>query len=488
MKNNKTIVLIQGINGFWDEKREGKYPPLGLLSTATFVSKKYNVELFDIRFKRKWKKELIRVLDENQVILIAFSVFTGPIIKSNLEICEFIKSNYQIPIVFGGVHASLYPRQTLENKFIDYVVFGEGEYTFFELVNYLDNNQYIDISCIKGLGYKINSTIILNSARQLLQIEHLPEIPYDIVDITKYNLIVNEVSYFSIQTSRGCPYSCNYCYNNNFNEGKYRFQSANKVIKRIEAIIKKYSISAIHFLDDNFFIDKYRTIEIAKYLFRKRIKWSANTDVYTIKQYKKADFDFFKQAGLIRIANVGVESGSIAIRKRLNKLGSYQDVVDLVHKIQGIPIQGTFMINFPFEKKEDFLETIGLINNLLKINKNFIVIGFLKFLPFPGTVLFDQLVEKQLYLPPRSLEDWGKVSWESEDTPIFSELFYNSHIIKAVQFLSLFIDNKIWFFSRNPVLILLTILYRPIARFRLRKFNFRFMPELYLFEKIYKIF
>jgi anaerobic magnesium-protoporphyrin IX monomethyl ester cyclase len=131
-------------------------PPYSILFIADYLRKKnVDVEIFDLRFSSH--SQLLNALAEDNINYIGISVMTGPQIHYALEISEIIKQEFKnIKIVWGGIHPTILPSQTLKVKLIDFVIRGEGEHSYYELINGKDPKK------VKGLSLIYNDQIFHN--------------------------------------------------------------------------------------------------------------------------------------------------------------------------------------------------------------------------------------------------------------------------------------------------------------------------------------
>ena len=119
--------------------------PLGILAVATpLIRAGYQVVLIDSTITPNYKQ---RVLEEvSDAMCLGISLVTGPMIRETVEIAKAIKArDPNFPIVLGGWHPSLLPKQTLQAPYIDYVVCGQGEESFLELVSHIENRSSPDL-------------------------------------------------------------------------------------------------------------------------------------------------------------------------------------------------------------------------------------------------------------------------------------------------------------------------------------------------------
>jgi anaerobic magnesium-protoporphyrin IX monomethyl ester cyclase len=225
-------------------------------------------------------------------MLIGISCMSGTQIKYALEFSRFIKNQrLKSPIVWGGVHPTLLPEQTASHKLVDIVVRGEGELIIKDLAKHIFNNQPLDQ--VAGITYKSQRAIKSNPDGKIIDLDKIPiNLPYELIQTDKYLSIKS--GRIHIQTSRGCPHRCRFCYNSAFNKNKWRGKSAERVLAEIEYILKEFPYTKIvDPIDDNFFVDQQRVKDICQGLLSRNIniKWRANCRLDYLSNYDQ-DFLF----------------------------------------------------------------------------------------------------------------------------------------------------------------------------------------------------
>jgi radical SAM superfamily enzyme YgiQ (UPF0313 family) len=202
-------------------------------------------------------KEIFKQLEDYQPDLIAFSVVTFhyQIALHYAEICKTICPKAKI--VFGGIHVSSVPEVVIANKFIDYIVIGEGEIAFSEIIKHIEKGDSSE--SIVNTWYKSqNNTII--KGKQAGFIQDLDSLPHFDKEIWKE--IIPLKTYYLTMTSRGCPYNCSYCFNHFFRDipdeksNYVRRRSVKHVMEELTIAKEKYKIKMIEFWDDIFIFDK----------------------------------------------------------------------------------------------------------------------------------------------------------------------------------------------------------------------------------------
>lgn len=296
--------------------------------------------------------------------IVAFSAYTGNY-KWCLSMARAIKEQAAIPIVFGGVHATSVPEVVLQNKFIDFVIRGEGEYAMFDLIEHLLNNQPKSaLIGVENICFKLENKIFLNKPRPYIKDLDLLPFPDKDLFFLKEPLFINNP--YLIMTSRGCPYSCNYCSNNmlhslyDFENKHVRRRSPDNVIEELIEIKRYGNIRSICFADDIFtssklwledFIKKYKS-QIGLPFYCNIHPLSFNRDVAGL----------LKEGGC-RLVFLGVQSGSERIRKEIFLRGESNEsiikAVDYLREVK-IKISADNIFGAPGENESDLRESLDL--------------------------------------------------------------------------------------------------------------------------------
>ena len=376
--------------------------------------------------------------------IICFTSTTNqyPFVKT---ISEWIKvEKPDIPIVLGGIHATLAPEEVIQNPHIDVVCIGEGEYPLLELAEKIDEKNY---TTINNLWFKSHK----NPIRPLLNdLDSLPFPDYELFNIRN---VLNETDgYLSLLAGRGCPNTCTYCCNHALrkiyeNKGKYvRFKSVDYLLSEINYFYEKYEISGLDFTDDTFTLNNKWIEEFSKkYSQQFDLPFTCNARIENINIGLLGNL---KNAGCT-VLNFGIESGNEWLRKNVLKRGTAtnQDIINAFVKTReaGIKTFSYNMIGLPYETPEMIEDTITLNK---KIKPNFIVVFI--FYPYPGTELYDICKQNgwlkdeitTSYLTPKSIlniptlsekeilnyyDDFNKLSMESyikSDYPSLAPIYY----------------------------------------------------------------
>lgn len=466
------LVLCQPRVGDWDTLRSSPALPLSLLHAANLASREFETRLVDLRVDPQWRVSLKNAIGP-ETLAVGFTAYTGPMILSSLEMAEEARKLTDAPLVWGGIHPTLESPTTIQSKLVDIVVRGEGEETLIELLRALKQKKSLEN--IQGIWHKERGEIRRNPDRDLLDIESLPDIPYHLVDVNRYMPLYRGRKSFSLQSSRGCPHSCAYCFNPRFNGRRLRSKSPRRTLDLVRRIVDEFGPEDIYFVDDNFLLDFERDMAVVEGMKDVGVAWEIQgMDILRLKRLDEAQLKLLAESGLQRFT-VGIESASPRVRKLMKKAGTVEDIEFVIRKLAkyDIFIYAGVIAGVPTETKEETRQTIEFILKLLKINPNMHNSPLYNYTPYPGTEMFDLAVENG-FVPPKSLDEWGRIggfekfSWGNRPDSKFYEALY---------FVSNFIDYKTRGYDVPSIVKFLADLYRPVARWRVKHLNFDFLIE-----------
>jgi radical SAM superfamily enzyme YgiQ (UPF0313 family) len=317
------------------------------------------------------KEQFIIRLKELAPDIVGFSVVTNqwPYTK---KLASWARETTSAPIVCGGIHAMAAPEEILQTSSFDYVFRGEAEEAFLEFVEKLARRE--NAFEVKNLGLMRNGKIWLNPLRPLPDLTKLPFKDYDIFDFQK--IIDAKNGWVGLMASRGCPFSCSYCFNHQVvkqyrNDLSCTFKQLNyirhfdvrQVIDEVEYLLTNYQNIKMFIFDDDLFT--FRRQYVVAFC-------QAYKDLCAIPFVVNAHVGFFDKeraryladAGC-KIVKFGVESGSARIRRQI--LQRHMENKKIVESIQiahqfGLHTSVFLMIGLPNETYEDVMATIRLMS------------------------------------------------------------------------------------------------------------------------------
>ncbi|MBS3117922.1 B12-binding domain-containing radical SAM protein [Candidatus Woesearchaeota archaeon] len=470
------IVLVKPSVGWYDTIKSHLDVPLGILGAATLVNQEYEVKIIDQQLDQEWKKHIRQELNQNP-LLVGMGAMTGEQLRHAIEIAEFVRQEEKkMPIVWGGIHPTLMPEQTIKDARVDYVVKGEGEVTIKELAKSLEKGKSIDT--VQGIYYKDNGFIKSTPQRPYADMNELPIMPFELLDMEKYLPKNFGMKSIILESSRGCPFRCTFCRNTTSYFRRWGALRPEKVIELMQHVKEKYGVKAVHFQDENFFTDINRAKETVGLIKTELpdMQWLVNS--LRIDTLDRMDRDFLRlidDSNCIQL-KIGVESGSPRILKMIKKDITVEQVIRVNRKLADFKTSPlyNFMCAFPHETVEDIRKTVNLIFKLYHDNKKAKSSAINIYTPYPGTELYDETI-KMGFKEPETLDEWSQYSFEKTE-PVWLPK-EQQRLVKSLFFSSLFMTGYDEEFINSPFIKLGIKLYQPIAKFRTKNMFFKGMIE-----------
>ena len=370
------------------DENEGSFPPLGLLYLASYI-KKYekdcDISVIDAVSQKISHNAVVQKILACSPDLVGISCWTFSLTDS-LEVArEIKKQNPNILICFGGPHVTIYPKETVSFNEVDFVITGDGEKPFHTLVQKLKNND--DLALVPNIYYKRNGKICKGSTNHIERdLDGLPFPDRTLTLIDSYYSLMDKVRPLTTMvTSRGCPFKCTFCFQQ---DTGWRFRSKTSIIAEIEQCLK-LGIKNFFMFDETFTVNKKRTMDLCDEIKKRKLKisWSCRSRVDTIDE---EIIDKLKEAGCQRIS-FGVEAANKVVLKRLNKrieISQARKVFKYM-KRKNLVSLADFMIGCPEEDKVRTHETIKLA---IELDPDYVQFSLLTL--FPATKLYDEALEE----------------------------------------------------------------------------------------------
>lgn len=375
---------------------------LGVMSIAGML--KANGHDVDLILIDEHPKKYLELIDQYDPQLIGLSFMTG---NRNwaFSMARELKRKFNIPIIFGGVHPTLFP-EDIDFNYVDYVCIGEGEYPVLELLDRTEKGD--DCSSIQNLWVKKNGTLVKNPLRNLIQ--NFDDLPLPYREIYFNYKFIRDLPIKRFISGIGCPYQCTFCHNPlhfKIYQGKGKFvrkKSVPRVIREILSVKSSYPLKNVHFSDDTFVLEKGWLKEFLM-VYRKEISlpFSCNIRIDQVNDIMIRDM---AESGCYGIS-FGIESGSDKIRNTILKKNlKEEDIIKNAQTIKkhGIKMIITNLMGIPEETLEDAFKTVELNQ---KIGADYTRAGIL--IPYPKTEIVDYAIAQGLLPPDFSIHNFTQI-------------------------------------------------------------------------------
>ncbi|TAN60514.1 B12-binding domain-containing radical SAM protein [bacterium] len=342
-KNGHEVMVV------FDPKQFGK----------AYADNKYLSRLFSRRAL------ILRRIKEFSPDLVGFSVFTSNY-QWALSVAEEIKKGMDVPIIFGGIHATLVPEVVIKEPSVDMVCVGEGERPLLELLQGIkDKNR--DYS-IKNVWFKDGERVIVNEIRPLT--EDLDTLPFPDRESLYAQLPRSYSKYPIMLTSYGCPYRCTYCANNAISrvykdKGSYlRRRSPASVIAELREIKSRYMPKYILFMDDLFTFNKSWLADFAMSYSRDiRLPYSCLTHA----RFLDKEICNLLKLSHCNLVLLGLQSGCERIRREvLDRPESNEEYRKAAGFLKEARLKFSLdnILNIPFDTPDTIRESFYFYNEL----------------------------------------------------------------------------------------------------------------------------
>lgn len=455
IKHSKDTVILLNFLPSFDSSYSNKgaiYPAIAILLIASTLKKHgFNVKIIDGAYYENYIEMLEGYINRcrEKILFVGMSVMTTQVplaIKTSRAVKRI---DINVPVVWGGVHPTLFPEETLKDANVDIVCINEGAFTTLRLAESLRDGE--GIASVNGIGYKnANQEIVITTQASLENIRDLPHFNFSLIETDNYlNAkssvyqrefpdFQHKVKIMPILTGLGCPYKCQFCINVILKR-RYRFRDAKSIVNEIIQLQTEYDVNTFIFMDEDFFINKRRVLETLALVEEKGLH-------FNWRMWCRVDHfndNYINRELLRRLDNIGYgslvmggESGNQAMLDKLNKQTTTEQIINSLQSLEGTKISPrySFMIGLEDETLDQMRDTFGLCFKMKKIRPDVDIAAFI-FRLYPGSPIYNRLVKRHNIKIPYDLESWYEFLKESDsytEMPWTSKAFQNN--IKYIKF------------------------------------------------------
>ncbi len=308
----------------------------------------------------------------------------------------------QVTIVVGGEHPTAMPEYTLRDcPEIDFIIAGEGEMAFLELVHKLRLGE--SAKSVSGVAYLDKDQFRQSGlAPRVVDIKDMPRPAWHLINVESYfqpnfTMGIGHGRNIAMLATRGCPYQCTFCSNPTMWTTRYVMRPVKDVVDEIAAYIEKFGVNSIDFYDLTAIVKREWILEFIDELEKRKIKivWqlpsgtrSESLDEEVIRGLAKTGCEF-----LVYAPESGSKRTLDTIKKRVNLTNLTKSIATALR--YGIVVKVNFIIGFPFETRSDIWKTLLFVWKLGWMKADDCNIS--TFSPYPGSELFDELAKENVF-------------------------------------------------------------------------------------------
>jgi radical SAM superfamily enzyme YgiQ (UPF0313 family) len=366
-----------------------RVPPLDLLMVAASAPG-HDVRIIDMRLEEH--DDFEKLIEEYDPHVLGLTAYTAEAVSTK-ELCLRARAiRPELTIVQGGYHAAMAPDDAMDESSVDLLVLGEAESTFAPLLEAIRAGAGFE--SVQGIAYLSGGELVFTeTVPQIKDLDTLPFADWSLVEHYPKQYYLNVMGIVgTVETTRGCPYDCSFCSVWVFNERRYRKKSPERVLEELNRLPDGIDVAA--FVDDEFWVDEKRAIEMADLIISQPEDWRGKDWRYWA-QVRTSDItrrpalvEKWADAGL-KVLLLGIESiKDIELDRLHNKRNKVTHAVQAlaIMREHGVEAWGCFIVNPEWEKK-DFLELEDFVRHHEIAFPQFTVLT-----PLPGTPLTDGMI------------------------------------------------------------------------------------------------
>lgn len=386
--------------------------PLSVLALAAVLEGREEYEIVDENIEDKPVDRILKLIDAHDVELLGVSVMPGPQTAASVAGSREIRRlRPHVKIAWGGYFPSIYPDTTLNAKYVDFAVRGQGEDTLLELLDALRGKR--SFNSIFGLSYKDAFGLHRNNAeRPMKGPDSFPWAPFHRVPVKDYL----QPSFFGKRTavhhaSIGCPFNCSFCGVHAAYGRIEKMESPQRTVAILKHLASEYGADSVQFYDMNFFLREDHARELAERLIPLNMRWWCEARVDIMGSYSDATMSALRKSGCTMIF-FGAESGSDRTLKEMQKGITTEQTLAMAHRARefGIIPEFSFVLGSPTDPVGDTRETLRFIRKIKRINPDSeIIIHHYTPTPQPGSPMYGGVDGKMVF--PDNPTDWASKRW-----------------------------------------------------------------------------
>ncbi len=365
----KLIELGMSLPGVIERERVvSSLPSLGLLYVAAVTPADHDLQYFEVSDAERLPQEIFRC------DVVAISTLTAQAFDA-YRVCDQLRQ-VNIRVVLGGLHASVMPEEAFQHA--DDVVIGEAENVWPHVIKSIEANRP---------GHIWNA-----SEYPAVDVMNLPVPRYDLLGARPYQR-------YPVQTSRGCPWRCDFCASSVMLSQSYRKRPVNNIVRDLHEIQKLCKRPFIEFADDNTFVNHQWGKQLCRALIPLQLSWFTETDVSVADDTELLELMYLAKC---RQVLIGLESpqptGLQGIELKSDfKARRWAGTADAVRRIQnhGVTVNGCFILGLDGQTTDIFRQVLDFAEQIPLYDVQLTVLT-----PFPGTPLYDRLLSEGRIIEP----------------------------------------------------------------------------------------
>ena len=329
--------------------------PIGLLHLASVAeSAGHEVAIADMPVAEMSMETYQQIVDREQPSLVGITTMTATFV--NAQECARRAKDRGATVVMGGPHVTFDHEDVLRSGLCDIVIRGEGEVGFGALLDAMTTGS--GFGQVPGAVYLEEGRLVqIPPAARIRDLDTMPRLNYDLIDMPRYV----ELEALGAHSSRGCPYTCDFCTIQAQWGRKVTYVTPKRVIDEVEYLIRRYDYENKEFIfyDDTFTVYRTHVLELCDEIIRRglRFRWKAMTRVDRVDAEL---LNLMRAAGCFQVI-YGIESTEEESLRQMGKGQHFDQVLRAIElaRAAGLKVAGYFMFGDPWDTRAD-MQLLGV--------------------------------------------------------------------------------------------------------------------------------
>jgi anaerobic magnesium-protoporphyrin IX monomethyl ester cyclase len=383
------------VNPTITSRRSARFP-LAVLSLATALEERgYGTRIIDGNIDRDFVATVRAAVTAQNFRAVGVTVMGGPQLRTAIAVSNAIREvSPATPIVWGGYFATLCPAAAVREEFVDYVVRGQGEQTFADLLDALSNAAPPDT--IAGLSFAREGAIVHNPDRPFSAARLATPLPYHRLENPRQYLGYTYLGQRTVgyQAALGCRFRCTFCGVASMFRGKTALPAAERLDQDLRYFRAELGADAIQFYDHNFFDREVEMVPLLEVLAKHRLPWWCFARSDALVNLSADAWALVRRSGL-RMAYIGAESPNDQMLHDVRKGTKSNQTLEAVEicRRNGVIPELSFMLAPPVDPHGETERTFKFIREVKRIHPGAEIMLYV-YTPLPPSEVGAQLHDK----------------------------------------------------------------------------------------------
>jgi radical SAM superfamily enzyme YgiQ (UPF0313 family) len=409
------------INPKMTARRHARFP-LSVMTIAAALEDGYDSVLIDGNVDSVAVRAACDAVRTQRFDAVGVTVMGGPQVATAIEMSQALRAvQPDLPIVWGGYFPTLYPAVALNSDYVDFVIRGQGEDAFGDLLRALAGGEQKMFAAVEGLSWRRDGVAVHNRERPFTRKHIAPTLRYDKLTDPKSYLAKTFLGLRTAghQAALGCRFRCTFCGVAAMFKGATALPPAERLDREL-AFLKQLGADSIQFYDHNFFDREEEMVPLLEVLARHELPWWCYARADALLNLSPESWRLVRRSHL-RMAYIGAETPNDHLLKAIRKGTRSEQTLEVaeVCRANGVIPELSFMVAPPEDTEGETERTFDFIRRVKRVNPDAEIIVYV-YTPLPADIVPDSQRLKLAPLLddhgvpvqfPKTPEEWTERRW-----------------------------------------------------------------------------